>query len=354
MSSATSEIHSRVPSEHDVGYALRRLRQALFGESIVDLTEFQFPHEDAVNNFLRLHGYDADNPLDMAALWGVHADAIQYLTELQGYQLPGAVVAPESIQRLFLSAGESLDQDARFACLCLKAMHIFNHLRSREIVFNARVSEAELFGYLSTKVFRVLDEIRHAGVKVTEFSAGKKKRMSLANKLMAKRDTLATHIFDKQRFRVVVESKDALVYALIELLDRLVPFNYVMPGQSENRILRPDHIATALNLELREVQRFWPERISDAGAKNIFSGAGFKTVNFVAEIPLRLDHVVEGVQPAIAVVQTEVQLVDEETNHRNEEGENAHARYKDRQSEKVRERLEGLHSGLPQLPRHKD
>ena len=354
MSSATSEVHHQTRSDEEVGYALRRLRQALFGESIVDLTEFQFPNEDAVNTFLRLHGYDADNPLDMAALWGVHADAVQYLTEVHRYQLPGKVVAPDSIQQLFLNAGGALSEEARFACLCLKSMHIYNHLRSREIVFNARVSEAELFGYLSTKVFRVLDEIRHAGVKVTEFSAGKKKRMSLANKLMAKRDTLATHIFDKQRFRIVVESKDALVYALLELLDRLVPFNYVMPGQSENRILRPDHIASALNLDLRDVQRFWPERISDGRSKNIFSGAGFKTVNFVAEIPLRLDHVVDGVQPAIAVVQTEVQLVDEETNRRNEEGENAHARYKARQSEKVRERLEGLHSGLPQLPRIKD
>ena len=117
---------------------------------------------------------------------------------------------------------------------------------------------------------------------------------------------------------------------------------------------RPDHISTALNLDLPDVQRYWPERISDSRSKNIFSGAGFKTVNFVAEIPLRLDHIVDGVQPAIAVVQTEVQLVDEETNRRNEEGENAHARYKSRQSEKVRERLEGLHSGLPQLPRLKD
>ena len=98
------------------------------------------------------------------------------------------------------------------------------------------------------------------GVKVTEFSAGKKKRMSPSNKLMAKRDTLATHIFDKQRFRIVVES-GRLGLRAIELLDRLVPFNYVMPGQSENRILRPDHIVAAPNLELRDVQRFWPERV---------------------------------------------------------------------------------------------
>ncbi len=354
MSSATSELHIEPRDFEASSYTLQRLRQALFGESIVDLTDFQFPNEEAVNTFLRLHGYDADNPLDMAALWGVHADAIQYLTEVHRYQLPGHVMAPDSIQQLFMSAGRSLDDDARFACLCLKSMHIYNHLRSRELVFNARVSEAELFGYLSTKVFRVLDEMRNAGVKMLEFSAGKKKRMSLANKLMAKRDTLATHIFDKQRFRIVVESKDALVFALVELLDRLVPFNYIMPGQSENRILRPDHIAAAMGLELRQVQRYWPERVSEIAAKNIFSGAGFKTVNFVAEIPLRLDHVVDGIQPAIAVVQTEVQLVDEETNRINEEGENAHARYKTRQSAKVRERLEGLHSGLPQLPRLKD
>ena len=172
MSSATSEIHNLPVPVEEAGYALRRLRQALFGESIVDLTEFRFPNEAAVNNFLRLHGYDADNPLDMAALWNVHADAIQYLTEVHRYKLPGSVVAPETIQGLFLAAGESLSEEARFACLCLKSMHIYNHLRSREFVFNARVSEAELFGYLSTKVFRVLDEIRHAGVKVTEFFSG--------------------------------------------------------------------------------------------------------------------------------------------------------------------------------------
>ena len=51
MSSATSEIHNVPVPVEEAGYALRRLRQALFGESIVDLTEFRFPNEAAVNNF---------------------------------------------------------------------------------------------------------------------------------------------------------------------------------------------------------------------------------------------------------------------------------------------------------------
>ena len=142
------------------------------------------------------------------------------------------------------------------------------------------------------------------------------------------------------------------MYALLELLDRLVPFNYVMPGQSENRILRPDHISTALNLDLRDVQRYWPERISDSRSKNIFSGAGFKTVNFVAEIPyasttssMVFSLQSQSFRPRYSWL-TRRPIVEMKRVR-------TRARYKSRQSEKVRERLEGLHSGL-QLPRLKD
>jgi uncharacterized protein (TIGR04552 family) len=73
---------------------------------------------------------------------------------------------------------------------------------------------------------------------------------------------------------------------------------------------------------------------------NEFSGTGFRNISFIADIPLRIDSVASHATPAITFVQTEIQLVDQETARQNERGDSAHAQYKKRQRARVRSRLE--------------
>src|SRR5258707_1334112 len=48
---------------------------------------------------------------------------------------------------------------------------------------------------------------------------------------------LRVNEFDKLRFRLITRNVDDLPAVLTELLHRLVPFNYVIPGESVNGVL---------------------------------------------------------------------------------------------------------------------
>ena len=341
-------------------YELTAIRQALTGESIVDRAQLHFGGPGDVDQFLRLLGYDTDNPLEMSRLNDIRSEAVRYLTEVHGYQIPVELVRGARIQELFATATRGEVTERQFASMIFKVVHILYHITARELVFNTRVSEAELLSRLNTKVFRVIDEMRAAGVDVCEFAAGKKMRTSLTTKLLAKRTTLATHIFDKLRFRIIVKSREDLVKGLIYLMRHLVPFNYVLPGQSENSIITEQDLAQAFSTKPSVIRQFWGDSsLADPAEppsqhENVFSGPSYRCVNFVAAIPLRLDDLAPEAVPAIAAVETEVQLVDAATEQANTRGENSHSLYKERQRIHVRQRLEGASAAKFCLPRFED
>ncbi len=319
----------------------------LYGESVVDMSRTFFGDRTAVEAFLRLCTFDTDNPLDILRLRELHHEAVVYLTDVHRYRLPLRIEQPQEIHSVFLAAGSpQMGPEQRFACMTLKVMHIMHHLSGRELLFNTAISEAQLFDRLTNRVFGVIDKMRAAGIRVNEFAAGKKGRTSLISKLLAKRNNLATHIFDKLRFRIVVGSRRELALTLMYLLRHLVPFTYVMPEQSRNNLLGPDDLAAAFD---RAPQNFFAEWQGMATSlpvvrppENEFSADTYRCINFVADIPLRIDDVAAGAAPAIGFVQTEIQLVDAEAARINERGDSSHSLYKKRQRARVRYRLENL------------
>jgi uncharacterized protein (TIGR04552 family) len=80
---------------------------------------------------------------------------------------------------------------------------------------------------------------------------------------------------------------------------------------------------------------------------NEFSGPSYRVVNFVADLPVRVDKLLD--RPpnddlfmdngAVVYVLTEFQIVDARTAEANEIGENSHDRYKERQIMRVKARL---------------
>jgi len=333
--------------EHEKLHDLTVLRLALTGESPIDIGRLPFTARDSVDRFLRLNQFDTDNPLDLERLAEIHQEAVTYLSDIHHLRVPAELESPNEIHDLFLATYHPAARTRRFACMLLKVMHIVHHLAGRELTFALPVSEAQLFERLSARVFTTIDRMRETGIDVLEFSGGKKARTSLVTKLLAKRSTLTSHVCDKQRFAVTVRTPEDIVRALVYFGRNLWPFHFVVPEQSKNGIVGHHHIAQVLGLEPQLVWDFWSQHNGStaepqlATPENEFSGASYRSVNFVVDIPLRIDDLAPNETPAIAFIETEIQLVDEKTALANNEGENSHASYKKRQVSRVRARLLG-------------
>ena len=77
--------------------------------------------------------------------------------------------------------------------------------------------------------------------------------------------------------------------------------------------------------------------------ENPFSGEDYRMVNFIVDFPVRVDHLVNvrygSLLGRTVFVLVEFQVLDRETARSNEEGDNAHHLYKERQRAIVSSRL---------------
>ena len=81
--------------------------------------------------------------------------------------------------------------------------------------------------------------------------------------------------------------------------------------------------------------------------QNAFSGPGYRVINFVSDLPVRIDKYLcrrpddpmFAEYGTIVFVLTEFQIIDARTAENNESGENSHDKYKDRQAARVKARL---------------
>ena len=221
-------------------------------------------------------------------------------------------------------------------------MHVVHHVEARGLLYRARVSEDELCQLVTERVDHCIAQLRREGFPVVAAAGSVKTRHSLITKLLAKKETLAAQIYDKVRYRVETEDRDHVLPVLVRLCDLLIPFNFVVPGQTQNtlicfrQLLRDwpslNPLAPQLQMALQEEEQE-PEQ-------NEFSGDSYKMLNFVAELPVRLpERAVDAGDGRIAFCMVELQLVDRETALANERGENAHLRYKRRQLRRVLRRL---------------
>ena len=68
-----------------------------------------------------------------------------------------------------------------------------------------------------------------------------------------------------------------------------------------------------------------------------------RIINFIVDVPVRIEHLVdlpsENKLGRVVFVMVEFQILDKESAHHNEQGENAHVFYKNRQLNQVKARL---------------
>jgi len=329
---------------------LTAIRNLLRGGSVIDWHRLYFTDREEVDRFLRVNELDPGNEDDMRRLGELRELAVEYLERHLGFHIPDEVASGVPARDLLLVASQK-GKRRTYACIVLKCMHVMHHLAGRELLTKLPVSDDQIFHLVEEKVLRTVEEVKSVGCQVVEFEWSRKHADSLITKLLAKKESIAADVYDNLRFRMITNSEDQLIFVLRELTQRLIPFNYVIPGQSVNDIIK---IRETL-AKSPALQRFLPE-ITDLAAvaadkrpspQNEFSGPGYRVINFVADLPVRIDKYLcrSADDPlfaesgTIVFVLTEFQIIDARTAENNENGENSHDKYKERQFARVKARL---------------
>ena len=329
---------------------LERIRLILRGGSVIDWRRLHFKTRDEVDHFLGLCELDASDPVDEAWIRTALADAVDYLRKTFNYRVTEAVANPQRVQDVFLHAsGVGEDRYRRIACIVLKVMHVIQHLEGHALLRHLAIPETELGELATRKVLSIAEEMRLMGSPVAEFADSIKTRESVITKLVAKKETVAAQIYDKTRFRIITRTRQDILPVLYHLTQRLFPFNFVVPDQTENTLLSfkgvlAEHPHFAQFLEDLHLHADYEEKELASG--NEFSGRSYRALNFVVDLPLRMDAFLPPpdldrrrtkCRTGFALV--EFQIVDGQTAELNELGENSHEKYKRRQKLKVLRRL---------------
>lgn len=307
------------------------LRLILKGGSVIDWRRLHFRDAAAVDRFLHLHLLDLEDPRDESRIRAILAQAVSYLRSAYGYRVAAPVAEPDDLRTLFLLASGMAEPSRyrRIACVVLKVMHVVHHVEARELLFRTPMREADLADRVERRVMAVARRMAEAGLPVVEFQGNRKSRDSLVTKLLVKRESVAAQVFDRVRYRVITRTAADVAPVLRHLSHELFPFNYVVPGQSENTLLPV-------------------RRHGGRGARhdNPFSEATYRALHFVVDLPVRIDDLLPQAPPGdgedlgrIVFSMVEFQVIDEETARRNEQGAANHRRYKKRQAVSALRRL---------------
>src|SRR3954465_2957986 len=212
------------------------VRLLLRGDSVIDWHRLNYADHAEVDRFLRLNELDPESDEEMGRLEDIRADAVDYLARAFAMAIPDEVAADLPARDLFLVAS-STGPHQKWACVVLKVMHIIHHINGRQALLKVSVSDEIIFREIEMKVLQVVEQLRAAGAPLTEFEWSRKPRDSQITKLLAKKSTLAASIYDKLRFRLIVPHYQDIVPMLATLTRQLIPFNYIVPGETVNQLL---------------------------------------------------------------------------------------------------------------------
>jgi uncharacterized protein (TIGR04552 family) len=343
------ELDLIAPRPHALRITLQDLeavRLVLAGESVVDWQRLAFRTLAEVDQFLATHLVDAADPVDRERLRYVFNEAVSFLEEHLKLKFPAELRDPPDVRHVFLWASQwgGFRRTQILSCVVLKLMHIIHHMEAADLKFKLPLAEEKLLGTAHRRILDQARELQEDGVPIVAFYGSRKSRSSIITKLLAKREAVAATIFDKLRYRVVVDRREDLAPTLARLAREMFPFNYVVPGQTHNNLVSIEDLAVHLSEAERAEAQERGQLVPPAQApKNEFSGASYRSINWIADYPVRVADPHTGTflfeTGRVVYVNVEFQLLDQETARRNELGENAHSLYKARQYRRVAARL---------------
>ena len=332
---------------------LEAVRLVLRGGSVVDWHRLNFQTVDDARQFVRLNGFDPLNTADQESIKRVRTQAEDFLVRNFKFRLTRKLRSADSIEDLIILASNPSrwSRDQILACVLLKTMHLVQRIEAHHLLHEVAISEAVLFDEVERRIQRFARRVMDLDLPIVHFYGSRKSSDSVITKLFLKKETTVAQVMDRLRYRIVTEDRNAIPFVMGYLLRHLMPFNQVMPKESSNNLvdfrqfvegsekLRPliEQFQLDIGLEEDEGLGTWPNR---------YSGSGYRMINFVMSIPVRLDVLPElagseifGSHGPVVHVMTEFQIVDREGAYLNEQGANSHAAYKKRQRRGVKERL---------------
>ena len=326
---------------------LEGIRVLLRGGSVVDWHRLNFASDEEAEAFVRAQEIDPDDEGDAARVTEVKEAAIDYLRRHYDFPVPQPVAKKDLVGLLMLASSKGHRQIC--ACAILKVMHIIHHLEARELLFVLRTADEEVFQWVEQKVYRVMAAALANDFPILEFIGGRKHKDSLYTKLLSKPDVSASQIYDKVRFRIVTRT-DRDIFSVLNYVQRsIVPFNFVIPGQSTNTLVRFHEYCRSEPALMKLVPSLQlPLDLEDelSPIDNRFTAPSYRIVHFVADVPVRVPEKVLAAAPSAAAshghvifVQTEFQVIDRSTDESNEQGDASHQAYKERQKLAVMRRL---------------
>lgn len=345
---------------HDV----ESTRLVLRGSSVVDWVRLNFETDAEIDAFLRVQLLDPVDPADRARLKSVHQRAIDFLETHLKYKVPELIRDADDVRFLFQCASRTKGRRTHrfYACVALKVMHIIQHVDAYDLLSKLPISDAEVAVLLQARIERVVRGLLERDFDVLEFSGNRKRTWSVYSKLLAKKSTQSAQVLDKLRFRFVVERIEDIPPLLLALTRELLPFNFLRPGHTHNSLVdlfrmlnRAGNVLAYGDAAGRD---FNEPPVTDlvSAHRNEFSGPEYRVVNFVTDVPLRVDRILglpESLFRELGPVvfgAVEFQIVDRETERKNELGQNRHTLYKARQRQKVKQRLEAGRRKRPSQP----
>ena len=372
-------IHSSLQDEVLKGISLsdvEAVRLVLSGNSVIDWNRANFRTLTEVDRFLLLHGVDLSRTSDRRRIEHLHLSAVTYLEEHLSLRFTEDLRHPTDIRTLFITASHvgGFRRRQILSCVILKLMHVIHHIEAAELRHQIPLAESTLLEEAQRKIIAASRKLLASELGVQAFYGSRKARNSVITKLLAKRENIAATIFDKLRFRIITEDQSAIFPALVWLTQNLTPFNYAIPGQSHNNLMSLRQMVTSAGLsplyEQLQTNGITPVKqprlmglkgfddgseesaeegassvlaVSETAEANDFSSSNYRNINFIVDVPVRVDHLMgrqfDSSLGNVVFVMVEFQLMDAETALKNEEGDSAHHLYKTRQLKQVHKRL---------------
>jgi uncharacterized protein (TIGR04552 family) len=328
-------------SVHDV----QALRLILTGGSVIDWHRLNLEGPEHATRLVANHDLWVTDPKDAAFIEHIKREAVSYLRRHFNFSIPKPVEEASIVDLLVLASGKGHRQLC--ACTILKTVQIINHMAGRELLFRLPVSDRDLFHLVEEKVYRVVGTMLSEGFPITEFIGGRKNLDSTYSKLLSKPEATAAALYDKLRFRIVTRTQDDILPVVLYLTERLFPFNFVVPKQSTNTIFHFRSYCEA-HPDLAPMIPEFQGAIDDdlTPGDNRFSAPTYRVIQFVTDVPVRVPpHLMELAPPGseqlgpLVYMLCEFQVLDAESEAKNETGDASHEAYKRRQRDAVFRRL---------------
>ena len=219
------------------------------GKSALDTKNFLGPMSsiDQVNHFLKGYGFDPNDHVSKAELFGNFQEALQFIKryflkegnpEGLDLKLPNSLLMISDISQLFLMATDdkpNKKEDKLWAEILLKVMHTIIHADKdlRSNYFN--IVQTQIFDRFYKYIFRGDNDKLYIGIKgsddivqLVDFETkSKKTRESVIIKLLHKAENVAEELFDRVGVRFVTHSRFDTLRVIRFLLEKniVIPHN---------------------------------------------------------------------------------------------------------------------------------